>query len=232
MKIIQHITKVFCRKYSDVTPIAITDIFINTCNLITHCFSVAVTDYNYIYFLIKLHNFRTCIFLLPKTADGRPSKSSVLHPRSTSLPSFWLAISPAEWDFAKMETAGVTSLSFTAALQKAMDGITERFRHMRLFHYWKLLKSINCSDSTNCLFKNWTYMIRMNLKLNWPTPLILIHTTMRTMLATTRTCKVIEKKNSINKRKNNNLITFILMWFLEMGWYWCMPCTNMIRNEK
>ncbi len=37
-----------------------------------HSISVSVTDYNYIYFAIKLHNFirPTCNQLLPKTCDG------------------------------------------------------------------------------------------------------------------------------------------------------------------
>ncbi len=56
MNIIQHTAKAFYRKYSDVTPFVI----IGNCNLITHSFSVTVTDYSYIYFVIKLHNIVTC----------------------------------------------------------------------------------------------------------------------------------------------------------------------------
>ncbi len=47
-------------KKSDVTPFVILNIFISNCNLITHFFSVTVTDYNYFYFVIKLRNSVTC----------------------------------------------------------------------------------------------------------------------------------------------------------------------------
>ncbi len=42
---------------SDVTPFVIRNIFISNFNWITHFFSVTATDYNYFYFVIKLHNF-------------------------------------------------------------------------------------------------------------------------------------------------------------------------------
>ncbi len=45
-----------CEKYSDVTPFVIFNIFISNYNLITHLFSVTVTDYNYIYLVIKWCN--------------------------------------------------------------------------------------------------------------------------------------------------------------------------------
>ena len=45
---------------SDVTSIVIINIFINNCHLITHFFSIALTDYSYIYFVIKLCNAITC----------------------------------------------------------------------------------------------------------------------------------------------------------------------------
>ncbi len=66
MNIIQHIAKAFSRKYSHVTPFAIINIFMN-CNLITHSFSVAVTNYRYTHLVIKLHNFDTCNWLLANT---------------------------------------------------------------------------------------------------------------------------------------------------------------------
>ncbi len=45
---------------SDVTPFVILNIFISNCNLITHSFSVTVTDYNYFYVVIKLYNLVIC----------------------------------------------------------------------------------------------------------------------------------------------------------------------------
>ncbi len=48
-----------CENNSDVTPFVVT-IFISNCNLITHFFSVTVTDYNHMYFVIKLRNLVTC----------------------------------------------------------------------------------------------------------------------------------------------------------------------------
>ncbi len=41
-------------------PFAIINIVITNCNLITHFFSVTVTDYSYIYFVIKSCNSITC----------------------------------------------------------------------------------------------------------------------------------------------------------------------------
>ena len=38
---------------SDVTSFIIINIFISNCNLITLCFSVTLTDYSYIYFVVK-----------------------------------------------------------------------------------------------------------------------------------------------------------------------------------
>ncbi len=58
MNIIQHTAWAFNRKYSDVTPFVIIDIFRSNCNLIIHFFSV--TDYSHIYFVIKLCNFQHC----------------------------------------------------------------------------------------------------------------------------------------------------------------------------
>ncbi len=66
MNIIQHIAKAFYRKYSYVTPFVIITIFKSNCNLITHSFSVTVTENSY-YFVIKLRNFVTCNYLLPST---------------------------------------------------------------------------------------------------------------------------------------------------------------------
>ncbi len=60
MNVVQGIAEAFYRKYSDVTPFVIIHIFISNCNLITHSFSVIVTDYSYIYLVIKLRNFATC----------------------------------------------------------------------------------------------------------------------------------------------------------------------------
>ncbi len=48
------------KKKSDLTPLVILNIFISNCNLITHYFSVTVTDYSYFYFVIKLRNSVTC----------------------------------------------------------------------------------------------------------------------------------------------------------------------------
>ncbi len=45
-----------CKNW-DATPFVIINIFISNCNLITYFFSVTVTDYNYIYFVIKLRNW-------------------------------------------------------------------------------------------------------------------------------------------------------------------------------
>ncbi len=47
-------------KKSDITPFVIINIFKSNCNLITHFFLVTVTNYNYIYFVIKLRNLVTC----------------------------------------------------------------------------------------------------------------------------------------------------------------------------
>ncbi len=47
-------------KYSSVTPFVIVNIFISNCNLITHFFLVTVTNYSYIYFVIKLRNALAC----------------------------------------------------------------------------------------------------------------------------------------------------------------------------
>ncbi len=49
MNIFQHTAEAFYRKYSDVTPFVISNIFISNRNLITHSCSVTVTDYSYIY---------------------------------------------------------------------------------------------------------------------------------------------------------------------------------------
>ncbi len=54
MNNLQHIAEAFYRKYLDVTPFVNINIFISNCNLITHSFSVTVTGYNYIYFVIKV----------------------------------------------------------------------------------------------------------------------------------------------------------------------------------
>ncbi len=45
---------------SDVTPLVILNIFISNCNLITHFFSVTVTDNSYFYFVIQLRNSVKC----------------------------------------------------------------------------------------------------------------------------------------------------------------------------
>ncbi len=50
MNISQHVAYAFYRKYSDVTPFVIINIFISNCNLITHFFSV---DYSCMYFVIN-----------------------------------------------------------------------------------------------------------------------------------------------------------------------------------
>ncbi len=55
MNITQHIAKAFYRKYSDVTPSVTLNIFKSNCNSITPSFLVTVTNYSYIYFVIKLH---------------------------------------------------------------------------------------------------------------------------------------------------------------------------------
>ncbi len=50
-------------KYSDATPFVIINVFISNCNLITHFFSV--TDFSYIYFVIKIQDAITitlCIY--------------------------------------------------------------------------------------------------------------------------------------------------------------------------
>ncbi len=59
-KIIQHAAEASDRKYSDVTLFVITDIFISNCDLITHSFLLTVTDYSYIYLVIRLRSFVTC----------------------------------------------------------------------------------------------------------------------------------------------------------------------------
>ncbi len=51
--IIQHIAEDFDWKYSDVTPFVIINISKSNCNLITHLFSLTVTDNSYIYSVIK-----------------------------------------------------------------------------------------------------------------------------------------------------------------------------------
>ncbi len=43
-------------KYSNATLFVTVNIFIINCNLITHFFLVTVTNYSYIYFVIKLRN--------------------------------------------------------------------------------------------------------------------------------------------------------------------------------
>ncbi len=43
-------------KYSNATLFVSVNIFIINCNLITHFFLVTVTNYSYIYFVIKLRN--------------------------------------------------------------------------------------------------------------------------------------------------------------------------------
>ncbi len=53
VNIIQHAAEAFDRKYSDVTLFLITDIFKSNCDLITYSFLVTVTDYSYIYLVIK-----------------------------------------------------------------------------------------------------------------------------------------------------------------------------------
>ncbi len=76
----------FYRKYSDVTPFIIVNIFIGNCNLITHFFLVTVSDSSYIYFVIKLHNAITCNWLLPNTGVAYilqlPSCRNVCHPHT------------------------------------------------------------------------------------------------------------------------------------------------------
>ncbi len=57
MNIIQHVAKAFYCKYSDVTPFVTINIFISNYTLMTHSLSVTVTDYDCIYFVIKLCNF-------------------------------------------------------------------------------------------------------------------------------------------------------------------------------
>ncbi len=44
-------------EYSDVTSCVIINIFESNCNLSTHFFLVSISDYSYIYFVIKLCNF-------------------------------------------------------------------------------------------------------------------------------------------------------------------------------
>ncbi len=44
-------------KNSDVTPFVILNIFISNCHLITHFFSVTVTDYNYFYYFFVINIF-------------------------------------------------------------------------------------------------------------------------------------------------------------------------------
>ncbi len=56
-------------KKSDVTLFVILNIFISNCNIITHIFLVAVTNYNYIYFVINLRNSVACK-LLPNTGPN------------------------------------------------------------------------------------------------------------------------------------------------------------------
>ncbi len=46
MNIIQHRAEAFYRKYSDITPFVILNIFISNCNLVTHYFSVTITNYS------------------------------------------------------------------------------------------------------------------------------------------------------------------------------------------
>ncbi len=45
-----------------VKSFVILNIFTSNCNLITHFFSVTVTDYSYFYFVIKLRNSVTCSY--------------------------------------------------------------------------------------------------------------------------------------------------------------------------
>ncbi len=52
INIIRHIAEAFNRKYFDVIPFVIINIFTSNCNLITPSFSVTVTNYSYIYFVI------------------------------------------------------------------------------------------------------------------------------------------------------------------------------------
>ncbi len=52
INIFQHIAKAFYRTYSDVTSFVTVNIFKSNCNLNTHSFSVTVTGYSYIYYLI------------------------------------------------------------------------------------------------------------------------------------------------------------------------------------
>ncbi len=52
VNMIQHTARAFYRQHSDGTPFVIIHIFIGKCNLITHSFSVTVTDYNSV---ISLH---------------------------------------------------------------------------------------------------------------------------------------------------------------------------------
>ncbi len=59
----------FYRKCSDVTPFVIINFFKSNCNLITHFFSVIVTSYSYIYFVIKLRSFITSNELLNKQEE-------------------------------------------------------------------------------------------------------------------------------------------------------------------
>ncbi len=54
MNIIQHKVEVFYREYPDVTSFVTICIFISNCDVITHSFSVAVTEYRYIYFVIDI----------------------------------------------------------------------------------------------------------------------------------------------------------------------------------
>ncbi len=83
-------------KKSDVTLFVILNIFISNCNLITHLFLVTVTNYNYFYFVIKLHNSVTCNYLLPNTAfwllisayKAHILHDHILHPQFYPIPNY------------------------------------------------------------------------------------------------------------------------------------------------
>ncbi len=51
LKMIHHTAEAF-HKYSNAIPFVIVNIFISSFGLITHYFTVTVTDYSYIYFVI------------------------------------------------------------------------------------------------------------------------------------------------------------------------------------
>ncbi len=130
----------YCILYSDVTPFVIINIYISNCNLITHLVFVTVTDYSYIYFVIKLHNFVNCNQLLPNTANQLYSCAPL-----KLLQSF-------QFFFISQLVVWISSLPMSnilsGALLKVRVGLQE-IRVLRLFQNQKL-KCVTLCSGQNC----------------------------------------------------------------------------------